>query len=225
MYATKNQKLIGIYRRVEDCSFCRREKNTLQHILGVGDTQKPKFALVLINPTHRNISSQPDWPLYRFPFIGVRHFWKVFQRAGIFSLALLNKIYKDDWSKGLLEEIIDELSERKIYLTNLVKCTGDGPEYPSNERIALGKSLLVEELKILKPKNAICFGLLPFRQLTGHSVKLVNCYEQLKRGYVESSAPSTDLGFSTRILPCYFPAGRGNPARASEMLRYYLEHL
>lgn len=222
MYATRNRKLAKIYEKIDDCHFCRREKNNLQHVLGVGDTQKPRFALILINPTHLNISSHPDWDSYRFPFIGVRHFWKVFQRSGIIPSALLDEIYKNDWSKELLEQIIGQLSQKRIYLTNLVKCTKDSPKYPSKETIAYGKSLVVEELRILRPKNVICFGLLTFWELTGRMVKLGSYYEGFRKREIWPFPPSVELGLQSRIFPCYFPAGRGNPARAAEMLGFYL---
>ncbi len=49
-----------LYKKVDECGFCKASRNKLQHIHGFG-AMNPKLMLILINPTHRNISSAPDF--------------------------------------------------------------------------------------------------------------------------------------------------------------------
>ncbi len=64
VYPTTNRRLVEVFRKFDDCRFCREEGNLWQHILGVGQTKKPDSALILINPTCLNTGSRPDWNLY-----------------------------------------------------------------------------------------------------------------------------------------------------------------
>ena len=227
IYPTRNRKLIGVFRKFDECQTCQRNKNPLQHILGVGKTQRPKLALVLINPTYRNLSSKPTWRSYRFPFIGVRHFWKVLSKADIVSENLLREIYENIWSKEVLKKIIKELEAKGVYLTNLIKCAANNPAYPAKDLIHNQMTLFIEEMNAVRPQRIITFGLLPFEVLTGRSIRLSDYFSRLiegERGRDEAFDPSLPLNFETKIYPCYFPAGRGNPKRATEMLRYYLKN-
>lgn len=63
--------------------------NNLIPILGNGQVHKPKYMFVFINPTARNISSDPAWQGPHFPFCGTKHTWRVFHKAGLFDGTLL----------------------------------------------------------------------------------------------------------------------------------------
>lgn len=181
--------------------------------------------MVLINPTYLNLSAAPDWQSQRFPFIGVRHFWKVLHQGGFISKKLLDKIYRNNWDKVVLDEIISEFEEARVYLTNMVKCTAGNPDYPKKELIDYHLNFLQKEIEILQPKRIIGFGLLPFRKLTGQVIKLGDVYSQLKTGPVVSFPLSLPVGSEVEVLPCYFPVGQGSPKRAAEMLAWYKEKL
>jgi hypothetical protein len=121
----KNEKLGKLYKRVDHCKFCKTAGNNLQHIHGYG-VMNPKLMLVLVNPTYRNLSSDPEYKSARFPFIGVRQFWKVLAGGGLISkTAAYDLPLRSNWKRGHTEKLQRELLKNKLFLTNMVKCCYD----------------------------------------------------------------------------------------------------
>lgn len=191
--------LAQLFDRFDDCPLCRQKGNQLQHILGGGLGYRPKAALVLINPTYNNISSQPRYAGLRFPFVGVARFWRVLTDAG-----WLPPVSDDPRALHKL------LSDRGIYLTNLVKCTSPHGNYPQREVFSYHWPLFQKELEIVQPQNIVAFGILPVKYLTGQTIKM--------RDFVARAYPLAYKNL-VPVYPCYFPVGRGNPKLAVVMLR------
>ena len=194
--------------------------HNLATILGNGRREKPRFAFVFINPTHKNISSRKEWQGPRFPFIGTRQVWRVFYNAGLFDKALIDGINKNaEWSLGFTSKVLEFLDSKSFYFTNLVKFTGNNAELPDSAKIQMFLPLLKRELELLQPKFIVTFGLLPFESLTERKIKLQEYYTNaLKRNELEFFEAKIN-SFKAKIIPCYFPVGRGNPKRAIEMLK------
>ena len=58
----------------------------------------------------------------------------------------------------------------------------------------------------------------PIKALTNQNIKLGEYYKRvLKKGLEEFTIKTDKKEF--KVLPCYFPVGRGNPKRACEMLK------
>lgn len=87
----ENNKLIELYKEVDRCKFCKKDRNKLQHIHGFG-AMKPNLMLVLINPTHRNLSSHRKYTGPRFPFVGVRQFWQVLAEGNLIDKKITNNL-------------------------------------------------------------------------------------------------------------------------------------
>jgi hypothetical protein len=81
----------------DSCPRCASESNPLQHVYGGGATRNPKYCFVLINPTHLNISTHPEYRGPRFPFIGVRQFWRILHRAGLLSADVIRVVESKEW--------------------------------------------------------------------------------------------------------------------------------
>ena len=201
-------------------------ENSLMPILGNGKTLRPKVMFVFINPTGANISSARDWKGPRFPFIGTRGVWKVFHRAGMLDDGLARKINDSkSWSLELTEEVLDSLRSRSLYLTNIVKWTGSDATLPDAEKIKLFLPILEREILIVQPQHVVAFGLIPFESMTGRKIKLGEYHsEAMKKGRLRSF--DVQCGdFKTKVIPCYFPVGRGNPGKAVDILRLVGEKL
>jgi len=174
---------------------------------------------VFINPTHRNISSDPDWKGPRYPFIGTREVWRVFRRAGIFTDELTGRIEElSDWPVGFAEEVEGFLADRGIYLTNLVKWTGPDESLPDRKKIALFLPVMRREIELVRPRRIVAFGLLPFKHLTGRSIRLADYHSRAAAEGVLETFPLKETASPAEVVPCYFPVGRGNPRRAVELL-------
>ncbi|MBI4139550.1 hypothetical protein HY483_01165 [Candidatus Woesearchaeota archaeon] len=195
-------------------------ENDLMPILGNGKTNNPKIMFVFINPTHANSSSRKDWKGPRFPFIGTKAVWRIFHRAGLFDYDLMKEIeISKTWSIDFTNKVLDFLKSKSLYITNIVKWTGEDATLPNKEKIKLFLPILKKEIEIVQPEYIITFGLIPFENLTGQKIKLGDYYNKVivdkKIKWYEKTFKNT----STKIIPCYFPVGRGNPKRATEMLR------
>lgn len=209
----KNKKLEKLYRRVDACKFCKRSRNKLQHIHGYG-AMNPRLMLILINPTYRNLSSDPKYRGDKFPFIGVRQFWKVLANGGLIDKKVaFNLPLRAGWDDGYTIQIKNELVKNKLFLTNIVKCCYDHSAYPDKNVIESQLGLLAEEIKIVKPKTIVAFGVLVYKTLTGKNIKLTDYRSGLREKTTEAVS---ELGIP--VVACYFPIGRGNPRKASEIL-------
>lgn len=195
-------------------------ENKLMPILGNGRISKPKFMFVFINPTVRNISSDKTWKGPRFPFIGTKQVWRVFQKAGLFDEQLLAKINADsDWSVEFTEQVLDFLKNKSFYFTNLVKWTGHDASLPDSGKIKLFLPVLEKEIEIVKPEYIVTFGLLPFENLVKRKIKLSDYYDNVMQTKKVNCFKINVGGIETNVVPCYFPIGRGNPKRAVEILK------
>lgn len=194
--------------------------HSLAPILGGGQTINPEVMFVFINPTARNISSDPNWQGPRFPFIGTKQIWRVFHRTGFLDDALIRRIEQNSpWSVELAEEVEEFLRKKGLYLTNLVKWTGPDGSLPDKKKIALFLPLMIKEVEMIAPRYIVTFGSLPFEYLTGRKIKLSDYYNEISMSG-KLVPQSVRIGsFVAEVVPCYFPVGRGNPVRAVEILR------
>jgi len=203
-----------LYEQVDKCRFCKTEGNKLQHIHGFG-VMNPKLMLILVNPTHRNISSSPEHRGARFPFIGVRQFWKVLADGGLIDRKITENLpIRMEWTSEYTEKIQNELLRNRLFLTNVVKCCYNHSSYPDKRVIESQLNLLVQEIKLVNPQEIMAFGGLVYKVLTGRNIKLGEYWNGAQKKETEIIS-----GLKISVIPCYFPIGRGNPKKAVEILR------
>lgn len=196
--------------------------NALRPIIGNGKIDNPQFMFLFINPTHRNISSNRAWNGPCYPFVGTKEIWRILHRAELFDDTLLYRINnsKNSWNIDLAVRVLDFLNRKSIYITNLVKWTGSDATLPNTKKIKAFLPILHQEIEIVKPKYIVTFGLLPFEHLTQQKIKLQDYYNEVvnsqKLRYFNCTINKTEI----KIIPCYFPVGRGNPKQAIEILKY-----
>ncbi len=211
-----------LWQVITDINHRHFPDNDLMPILGGGKTFRPKAMLVFINPTHANISSNKDWQGPRFPFIGTKPVWRVLHSAGLFDDALMNRINDSKtWSVPFANEVLNFLKANSIYLTNIVKWTGHDAALPDSEKIKLFLPALEKEIEIVQPECIITFGLIPFENITKEKIKLSEYYSKAIKTKKLKSYERRYGAVKTKIIPCYFPTGRGNPKRAVEILKMF----
>ncbi len=209
-----------LWNVVNDINKKHFPENNLAPILGNGKIDRPKFMFVFINPTYANSSSRKEWKGPRFPFIGTKAVWRIFHRAGMFDDALMKKIETSKtWSLEFTNDVLTFLKQQSFYFTNIVKWTGDDATLPNAKKIQLFLPILEKEIAIVKPKYIVTFGLIPYENITGQKIKLGMYYEESMKQQRLKLFGKKFNGFTTNIIPCYFPVGRGNPKRAAEMLK------
>lgn len=211
-------RLKDLWKEVDKLS--KKFPSKYRPIMGNGKCKNPKFMLVFINPTKANISSHPGWPSFRAPFIGTKPVWRVLHKAGWFNSQLMKVIEASDtWSPRLAKIIYASLARRGLYLTNIVKWTGETAELPKAKKIKAYLPLLKKEIKIVKPKYIVTMGLIPFENLTGHKIKLGEYYKEAMK---TKKLKTYDLKIDSKtykVIPSYFPVGRGEPKKAVEIFK------
>ncbi|MEK6959809.1 MAG: uracil-DNA glycosylase family protein [Nanoarchaeota archaeon] len=222
--------LKSLWRHVDKIDKDNFPGSGLSPIYGGGREQNPEFMFVFINPTRRNISSDPSWTGPRFPFIGTKQVWRVFHKAGLFDDGLLSYIESNPrWSVRFTDKVRDFLDSNSIYISNVVKSTGADAALPDSAKINLFLPALQRELEIVKPKYLVAMGLIPFERLTGRKIKLADYHSQAlakkRLGTFKVSFGDNDRSryASSEVIPCYFPVGRGSPKKAVELLRLLKE--
>jgi len=212
-------ELKELFEEVDNCEECRISKNRLQHILGGGKEIGTKAMFVFINPTHRNITSKPEYSGKRFPFIGTTNLWKIFVDAGLLENSLLDRIHDAEF-------VINSIDEKGFYFTNLVKCTQTNADLPNMKTINKKIDLLMREINIVNPKLIVTFGTLPFGTLAKQKLKLSEHYKkQLKSKRLITYKSKNILEKNYKIFPCYFPVGRGRKKEALKLLKILKNNL
>ena len=111
------------------------------------------------------------------------------------------------------------MSDRQFYFTNIVKWTGENADLPNTQKINTFLPILQKEIELVNPEYIVTFGLIPFNALVKHKIKLEDYHRKLVN---ENKLGTYELIIENRnykIIPCYFPVGRGNPKRATQILK------
>ncbi len=217
----KNTELEKLWNLVEEINLKNFGDNGLCPIFGNGKTEQPEFMFIFINPTHVNISSRKEWNGPRYPFIGTKAIWRIFDRAGLFDSKLMSTIEKTrEWPVELAYKVLKHLDRKSFYFTNIVKWTGEDATLPDSRKTTLFLPILKKEIEIVRPKNIVTFGLIPFQKLVGEKIKLKEYYQKtIVKQFATPFEYKIDNNVKTRVFPCYFPIGRGEPKKAVEMLK------
>ena len=134
----------------------------LDSIYNGGCEDNPDICFVFMNPTGKNIASSKNWLGRKSPWLGTKNIWKLFYKVGLLDedlfLEIQNKKPKD-WDYKFCDYLYETVSNKKIFITNLGKCTQVDARPLSDE--VLGKyfnlsnnnSILISEIQ--KQKNKI----------------------------------------------------------------------
>jgi hypothetical protein len=198
-------QLRGICEKVDRLTKSAHPDNPLSPIFGAGAVSNTKIAFVFINPTHRNISSSPDWNGLRAPWIGVRNVWKMFFESGVIT----SEIYEatqvsENWNEEFALDHYRTLAKSGYYITNLVKWTGSDAALPSIKMVSAYRDLLKEELKLVNPAYTVAFGQLTFNTLIPDVRRLR--FSELVEGGDPKMYNSDEF---KNVVPSYFPVGQG----------------
>lgn len=218
----KTNSLNELWKDIEKITRFNFPDNKLQPILGNGQCTNPRFMIVFINPTIRNISSDSRWKGKRFPFIGRKRPWVEFFKAGLIEdKRIMKQIIENEnnWDYEFTNSVCDYLSSKSLFITNIVKNTGDDAALPKSDQIKLYLPGFLKEIELVDPKYIITFGLIPFNALVKEKIKLMEYYKDVVSSGKVKFYTITVNNKNYKVIPCPYPIGRGNPKQAIEMLR------
>ncbi len=126
-----------------------------------GCKNRPDICFVFMNPTGRNITSSKEWKGIKSPWIGTKNIWNMFYELGIISKTLYEQIRSKkgkEWTEEFAEEVYKEIENKKVYITNLAKCTQSDARSLKDSVFKKYLELFFEEISFVKPKTIILFG-------------------------------------------------------------------
>ncbi len=190
---------------------------TCNSVYGGGKFQEPDFCLVFINPTAKNIATNKNWKGIRCQWLGTKQVWKFLTVAGLFDENLNEQIQKmkaKEWTPQFCEEVYNEVAKKGLYITNLAKCTQDDARPLPDKFFKEYRNLLLEEIKMVKPKKIILFG---------NQVSSIVLNKKISVSEYRKTSENLVLdGKTYKCFPVYYPVGNGsfNAPKAIEDLKY-----
>lgn len=176
----------------------------LDPIYNGGCENNPDICFVFMNHTGRNVASLKTWTGRKSPWIGTKNIWKLFKEVGLLS----ENIYKDiqskkpkDWDYEFSDYVYEELTNNKIFITNLGKCTQIDARPLSDEVLKKYLELLFKEIDIIKPKVIITFG---------NQVSSIILNKKISVSENRKVCHELVVGKNKyKVYPVYYPVGNG----------------
>lgn len=134
---------------------------SLDSIYNGGCDDNPDICFVFMNPTGRNIASKKEWLGRKAPWIGTKNIWKLFYDVGLVDDGIYEEIRSKkpkDWDYEFADKVYEMVTNKKVFITNLGKCTQIDARPLSDEVLKKYLKLLYKEFEIIKPKVIITFG-------------------------------------------------------------------
>lgn len=194
----------------------------LTSIYNGGCSDSPDICFVFMNPTGKNIASNPDWSGRRSPWIGTKNIWDLF-----YAVDLLDKdIYKtiksikgSEWTVEFADKVYENVEKHKFFITNLGKCTQvDARPLPDSVYLEY-LSLLEKEFEIIKPKVIVLFG---------NQVSSIVLGEKISVSNVRRKEFMKTVGKNKyRCFSIFYPVGNGrfNIDKSIEDIKWILENI
>lgn len=192
---------------------------TLSSIYNGGCEKNPDVCFVFMNPTGKNIASTREWKGRRSPWIGTKNIWKLFYRIGIIDRDLFDNIKSKkacEWTEEFADLVYKEIENKKVFITNLGKCTQIDARPLPDRVLKEYLELLYKEIEIINPKKIIVFG----NQVSSIFLNKKICVKSVRRQEFKMKIGDKDYP----VYSVFYPIGNGmrNIDLAVEDLNYIL---
>lgn len=177
---------------------------TLSSIYNGGCENNPDICFVFMNPTGKNIASTLQWKGRRSPWIGTKNIWKLFYNIGILDESIFSKIQgmkPIDWDAEFADFVYKNIEQRKVYITNLGKCTQIDARPLPDKVLKEYLELLYKEIDIIKPKKIVVFG----NQVSSIFLSQKICVKSVRKQ--EFNICINDCNYP--VYPVFYPIGNG----------------
>jgi len=192
----------------------------LDSIYNGGCTDNPDICFVFMNPTGRNIASNKTWKGLKSPWIGTKNIWYLFYELKLLDQDVFERIRSmkgTDWTEPFAEEVYENVSKHKYFITNLGKCTQLDARPISNNVYKEYLHLLEKEIEIINPKVVVLFGNQVSSIVLGEKISVSQCR---KKQFIKN--------INGKRYECYsvfYPVGNGrfNIGKSIEDINYIIE--
>ena len=123
-----------------------------------------------------------------------------------------------DWTEEFAKYVYDTLSNNKVYVTNLGKCTQIDARPLPDRVLKQYLELLYNEIDIVKPKKIIVFG----NQVSSIFLNQKICVKSVRKQEFKVNIKDNEYS----VYPVFYPIGNGmrNIDLAIEDLKYILKN-
>lgn len=192
----------------------------LDSIYNGGCENNPDICFVFMNPTGRNLASEKNWKGRKSPWLGTKNIWKLFYAVNLLSESTFNEIQKKkakDWDYAFCDQVYDEITNNKLFITNLGKCTQVDARPLPDDVLKKYLDLLLEEINIINPKIIIAFG----NQVSSIILNKKIAVSENRKKYHELNVQDKTY----KVYPVYYPVGNGifNIDKAIEDIRWIID--
>lgn len=192
----------------------------LHSIYNGGCEENPDICFVFMNPTGRNIASQPGWKGPFHPWLGTKQIWDLFFATNLIDEDIYNKIKSlkgNEWTQDFCNEVYDNVKKHKIFITNLGKCTQIDARPLKDNYFLDYLPLLEKEIKIIKPKVIVLFG----NQVSSIFLNQKISVSQTRKQYFEKVLSKQKY----KCFPIFYPVGNGrfNIDKSIEDINYIID--
>lgn len=193
---------------------------TLSSIYNGGCENNPDICFVFMNPTGKNIATTKEWTGRRSPWIGTKNIWKLFYRVGLLDEEIYNEIQSkkpNEWTVEFADEVYKKIEDRKIYITNLGKCTQIDARPLPDKVLKEYLELLYKEIEIIRPKKIVVFG----NQVSSIFLNKKICVKSVRKEEFKIEIGNN----SYPVYSVFYPIGNGmrNIDLAVEDIKFIIE--
>ena len=194
----------------------------LTSIYNGGCINNPDICFVFMNPTGRNIASDPNWKGRRSQWIGTKNIWKLFYRIGLLDEKIYDNIMSkkpQEWNGKFADLVYENVEKHKYFITNLGKCTQVDARVLPNSVYIEYLDLLCKEIEIIKPKIIITLGNQVSSIVLNQNISVSQCRKQ---NFLKIIA-----GKEYKVYPVYYPIGNGimNIEKVIEDMKFIVKQI
>ncbi len=176
----------------------------LMSIYNGGCASRPNICFIFMNPTGRNIASDPNWNGKKSPWIGTKNIWKLFYKINLLDKEIYENIMTKEpheWDEIFADLVYSNVEKYKFFITNLGKCTQVDVRVLPKSVYSKCLDLLCKEIEIANPKIIIIFGNQVSSILLNRNISVSQCRKQFFSKNI--------AGKDYKVYPVYCPIGNG----------------
>lgn len=196
------------------------DKN-LDSIYFGGCDKNPNICLVFMNPTGKNIASSKDWIGPKSPWVGTKNIWDLLVEVELIDKKIYTEIKSikgSDWTVDFAKEVYKNISDHKVFITNLGKCTQTDARPLPDKVFKEYLKYLECEIELLNPKVIILFGNQVSSIVLGENISVS---KTRKMSFIKNIN-----GKEYKCYPVFYPVGNGrfNIDKSIEDIKWIMEN-
>ena len=193
----------------------------LDSIYNGGCDKNPDICFIFMNPTGKNIASVKSWQGRKSPWLGTKNIWKLFYQTNLLNKDLYNEIQNKkskEWDYNFCDKLYEEIADKKIFITNLGKCTQIDARPLPDEVLKKYLKLLYMEIDIIRPKIIITFGNQVSSIVLNKKIS-VSLNRKISHELIVNN-------HRYKVFPVYYPVGNGifNIDKAIEDINWIIKN-